>query len=163
MMCPSVVDMKKVLLAVSVMVVISAFLVSCSQGSLVDNKPAESETEQETTTTIVDEEGTTHYYKIVSDDSQGLDSTTVLAEIATDKNGEPITNHSGEYVTTESTTVITTETTTAADDNDISFDNEDKPTTAVKTDSTTSEHVSEAETTPPESPTDSEGWIDRWY
>ena len=148
--------MRKVLLLLSVIVVVAAILVSCSEGGLVDNQPTESETELEATTVIVDEEGTMHYYKIVSDDSQGLDSTTVLAEIATDKNGEPITNRSGEYVTTESTTVITSETTTAADDNDIPFDNTDEPTTAT-------EAITETETAPPESPTDSDGWINRWY
>ena len=148
--------MRKVLSIVSVIVVVAAILVSCSQGGLVDNQPTESETEQEATTVIVDEEGTTHYYKFVSDNSQGSDSTTVLAEIATDKNGEPITNRSGEYVTTEYTTIITPETTTTANDNDVPFDSPDEESATGNNETTETETI-------PDSPTDSDGWINRWY
>ena len=154
--------MRKILLVLSVIVVVAAILVSCSQGCEVDNKPTESETEQEATTVIVDKEGTTHYYKNVSDDSQGSDSTTVLAEIAIDKNGDPITNRSGEYVTTEYTTVITTETTTTADDNDVPFDSPDEESTTGNNEPTETE-TDNGESTSPDPPTDSEGWINRWY
>lgn len=173
------VNMRKILFSVSVMVVVAAILVSCSQDSSVDKKITESETGKEVTTVLVDYEGKTHYYKVVSDDSQGIDSTTVLVKIVTNKNDEPITNRSGEYVTTEYTTVITAQTTNRADDNEISFENTDI-TTVAKTDETTSETPtsngntsnsttpseteSKAEpTTPSEPPTDSDGWINRWY
>jgi hypothetical protein len=173
--------MRRILFAISVMVVVAAIFVYCSQGSLDDKRITESETGKESTTVIVDNEGSTHYYKVVSNNAQETDSITVLAEIATDKNGEPITNHSGEYVTMENTTVIKPETTTSApDDNDVSFDNTDESSTAANTESTKSETstsignstnsttsietTSKTEpTTPAESPTDSEGWINRWY
>ena len=166
MMCPSVVNLKRVIIAISVIIVLAAAFASCRQGSITENaaEKVSDATAQEATTVIVDENGVTHYYKIVSDNPQGEESTTVLAEIATSKSGEPITNRTGEYVTTESTTVIIHETTTAAaDDIDVSSDNTDEPTTSTKIESTTSESVLETETTPSESPTDSEGWINRWY
>ena len=159
MMYPSVVNLKRVIIAISVIVVLAAAFASCRQGNITENatEKVSDATAQEATTVIVDENGVTHYYKIVSDNPQGEESTTVLAEIATDKNGDPITTRSGEYVTTESTTIITPETTTtAADDNDVPFDSPDEESTTVNNETTETE-------TPSDSPTDSDGWINRWY
>ena len=93
MMCRSVVNLKRVIIAISVIIILAAAFASCRQGSITENaaEKVSDATAQEATTVILDVNGVTHYYKIVSDNPQGSDSTTVLAEIATDKNGEPIT------------------------------------------------------------------------
>ena len=62
----------------------------------------------------------------------------------------------------ETVDVITTSGDVHGNDNDVSFENTDEHTT-METEPTTSKHISETETTLPESPTDSDGWIDRWY
>ena len=159
MMCRSVVNLKRVIIAISVIIVLAAVFASCRQGSITENaaEKVSDATAQEATTVIVDENGVTHYYKIVSDNPQGEESTTVLAKIATNNSGEPITNKFGEYVTIESTTVITSETTTAAADaNDVPFDSPDNENTTGNNEATETETI-------PDSPTDSDGWIDRWY
>ena len=156
----SVVNLKRVIIAISVIIVLAAAFSACRQGSITENA-AEKDcdaTPQEATTVFVDENGVTHYYKIVSDNPLGEESTTVLAEIATNKSGEPITNKSGEYVTTEYTTIITPEATTTANDNDVPFDNTDEESTTGNNETTETET-----TTLAESPTDSDGWINRWY
>lgn len=167
--------MKKPYLIILLTIIISC-LIACQQV----NRSSESVS----TTAVINEYGVTKYYEVLSDND-----TTVYAEIETHSNGKVVIDNKGHYVTNQNTTVKTSsndsQNNNEHDDNDVVFDasnsraSESESTTNDEKQSTTSKNnttnpssritkpASEQTTTtteqPTESPTDEEGWINRWY
>lgn len=163
--------MKKQLLIISIIVVITGIFVSCSVNRGGDFQLP-------STTAVTDEQGTTHYYQSVTES----ESASVYAEIVTDDKSTAVTEQNGKYVTKEYATIFSTTQETVSTaisateqnrenpaDNEIKFETTTKKnTTTTKgntTTSTTTKPTEKETTTTPTAKvvTDKDGWINKWY
>lgn len=176
--------MKRILLIISGIVLITSALISCSNKQAVVDKIS--------TTAIADGNGVTHFYQIETLSDKKTEKTTFV-EIVTNKQGNAVTDKQGKYVTVSNkasneqkakdTTNKSSSTNSkptdkssqknidnpsnknSKDNNNVSFETstEKNNKTNENTTNTSSEETTENTSSFKEDATDKDGWINRWY
>ena len=176
--------MKRILLIISGIVLITSALLSCSnKQAVVDNN---------STTAIADEKGVTRFYQIETLSVKEPEETT-LVEIVTNKKANTVTDKQGKYVTISNKAINNQKAkdtyhnsnsannkptdksnkkdidkhseNNSKDNNNVSFETstEQNDKNNDNTINSSSEKTTDNTSSSKEDATDKDGWINRWY